>query len=81
MSGVENGYHEQMEAGLLPHSVLERYYFVGRPGQPCNRAVDITAHIEKKIDSIVECRPQGGGSLGSQLRPRLAQCGGGLTQR
>jgi LmbE family N-acetylglucosaminyl deacetylase len=75
MSGVENDYHEHMEAGLQPRSVLERYYFVGRPGQPYNRVVDITAHIEKKIDSIVECRSQGGGNLGSQLRAQLAQQG------
>ena len=75
MAGVDNDYHEQVEAGFQAHTVLERYYFVGRPGQPYNRVVDITAHIEKKIDSIVECRSQGGGNLGSQLRSQLAQQG------
>ncbi len=35
--------------------------------------MDISAHIEKKIDAIVECRSQGGGNLGSQLRARLAR--------
>ncbi|MBK5294238.1 MAG: PIG-L family deacetylase [Acidobacteriia bacterium] len=75
MSGIENDFHEQLEAGLAPHDVLERYYFYGRPGQLYNRVVDITAHIEKKIDSIVECRSQGGGNFGSELRARLVQQG------
>ncbi len=29
----------------------------------------------KKIDAIVECKSQGGGSLGSELRARLARQG------
>ncbi len=73
MCGVPNDYHEHREAGIQPHEVLERYYFYGRPGQAFNRVVDISAHIEKKIDAIVECRSQGGGNLGSQLRARLAR--------
>ncbi len=31
--------------------------------------------MEKKIDAIAECKSQGGGNLGSQLRVRLAQEG------
>ena len=73
MCGVPNDYEEHREAGVQPHQVLERYYFYGRPGQPFNRVVDISAHIEKKIDAIVECKSQGGGNLGSQLRARLAR--------
>lgn len=75
MSGMGNDYPEYAEAGIKPHSVMERYYFVGRPGQPYNRVVDIAPWIEKKIDSIAECRSQGGGNSGSLLRARLAKEG------
>ncbi|MBI3694811.1 MAG: PIG-L family deacetylase [Acidobacteria bacterium] len=73
MCGMPNDFHEHREAGIQPHPVLERYYFYGRPGQPFNRVVDISSHLEKKIDAIVECKSQGGGNLGSQLRARLAR--------
>ena len=75
MAGMPNDYHEHLEAGIQPQKVLERYYFYARPGQPFNRVVDIGAHIEKKLDAIVECRSQGGGNLGSQLRVGLAAQG------
>jgi LmbE family N-acetylglucosaminyl deacetylase len=75
MAGVETDFSEHAEAGILPHEVLERYYFHARPGQDYNRVVDIGPHIEKKLDAIVECRAQGGGNLGSQLRARLAREG------
>src|SRR5713226_8708798 len=73
MCGVPNDFEEHREAGIEPHEVLERYYFYGRPGQSFNRVVDIGSHVEKKIDAIVECKSQGGGNFGSQLRARLAQ--------
>jgi LmbE family N-acetylglucosaminyl deacetylase len=75
MAGMPNDFHEHMEGGFQPHRVLERYYFYGRPGQAYNRVVDISAHVEKKIEAIAECRAQGGGNLGSQLRARLAREG------
>ena len=75
MAGMPNDYHEHLEAGIQPHKVLERYYFYARPGQPFNRVVDVSAHIQKKLDAIVECRSKGGGNLGSQLRNRLAAQG------
>jgi LmbE family N-acetylglucosaminyl deacetylase len=75
MSGIETDYPEHMEAGFMPHEVLERYYFYGRPGQVYNRVVDTGSHIEKKIDAIVECRSQGDGDAGSKLRARLAKEG------
>jgi LmbE family N-acetylglucosaminyl deacetylase len=75
MSAMPNDYPEHMEAGMQPCHIRERYYFYGRPGQAYNRVVDIGAHIENKIDGIVECRSQGGGNLGSQLRARLAAQG------
>jgi LmbE family N-acetylglucosaminyl deacetylase len=73
MCGVPNDFHEHREAGIQPKEVLERYYFHGRPGQPFNRVVDISSHIEKKIDAIAECKAQGGGNRGAQLRERLAR--------
>lgn len=75
MCGIETDYHEHVEAGIQPHPVEERYYFHARPGQPFNRVVDITPYIEKKIASIVECKSQGGGNFGSQLRARLTKEG------
>jgi LmbE family N-acetylglucosaminyl deacetylase len=75
MCGVANEYPEYLDAGVMPHPVGERYYFYARPGQPFNRVVDISAHVEKKIDAIVECKTQGGGNAGSLLRARLAEQG------
>lgn len=75
MSGMSNDYPEHLEAGIEPHSVLERYYFVGRRGQPFNRVVDISSCIEQKIQSIADCKSQGGGNRGSLLRKRLAKEG------
>src|SRR6185436_19516832 len=63
------------EAGFPAQSVNERYYFHAHPDQPFNRVVDIGAHVEKKIDAILECRAQGGGALGAELRSRLAKEG------
>ena len=75
MSGMANDYHEHMEAGIQPHPVKERYYFYARPGQTFNRIVDISSHIDRKIESIVECRSQGGGNHGSLLKAKLAAQG------
>jgi LmbE family N-acetylglucosaminyl deacetylase len=75
MAGMPNDFPEHVEAGHRPHTVRERYYFCARPGQPFNRVIDIGSHIEKKIDAIVECRSQGGGNSGSELRTRLAKQG------
>ncbi len=73
MSGMINDYLEHEAAGLLPHRVKERYYFVARPGQPYNRVVDIHSAVERKIAAIVECKSQGGGGSGSKLRAALAK--------
>jgi LmbE family N-acetylglucosaminyl deacetylase len=73
MSGMANDYPEHFEAGLEPHKVKERYYYVARPGQPFNRVVDIGSSIEQKIEAIAECRSQGGGNSGSRLRVELAR--------
>ena len=75
MCGGETDFAEHLEAGFPAHPVGERYYFCTRPDQRFNRVVDISPHIEKKIDAIVECKSQGGGALGSELRARLAKQG------
>jgi LmbE family N-acetylglucosaminyl deacetylase len=72
MASSENDFEEHLEAGFPARSVNERYYFHAHPDQPFNRVVDIGAHVEKKIDAILECRSQGGGALGARLRARLA---------
>ena len=77
MSGMENDYPEHMlaDVDIEAHGVRERYYYVGRSGQPFNRVVDIGSTIEQKIQSIAECKSQGGGNSGSKLRTRLAEEG------
>ena len=75
MCGMANDFHEHREAGIEPHPVRERYYFVARPGQPYNRVVDISSHLDAKIGALVECKTQGGGNLGAELRARLASQG------
>jgi LmbE family N-acetylglucosaminyl deacetylase len=72
MAGQDHDFHEHFEAGFQPHAVQEQYLFQARPAQPFNLVVDIGAHVEKKIDAICECKSQGGGNRGSQLRSRLA---------
>ena len=75
MAAGPNDFHEHAVAGLEPQKVTERYYFCARPGQPFNRVVDISSHIEKKIDAIVECRSRGDGNRGSIVRAQLAKQG------
>ena len=75
MCGSGSDFAEHLEAGFPAHPVGERYYFWTRPDQRFNRVVDISRHIERKIDAIVECKSQGGGARGSELRARLAKQG------
>ena len=75
MSGASNDFPEHREAGVEPHSVRERYYWVARLGQPFNRVVDVSSMLEQKIRAITECKSQGGGNWGSRLRQRLAKEG------
>jgi LmbE family N-acetylglucosaminyl deacetylase len=74
-AGLANDFHEHFEAGIEAHAVRERYWFHARPGQPFNHVVDIGAHVNAKVDAIVECRSQGQGNAGSLLRARLAKAG------
>ena len=48
-------YPEQMEVGLRPHGVSEKYYFARGP-QLVNRVVDTTAFIPQKIANLKCCK-------------------------
>jgi LmbE family N-acetylglucosaminyl deacetylase len=75
MSGMSTHFPEHQLGGIMPHGVRERYYMVSCPGQPFNRVVDIGSYMEQKLNSLVECKSQGGGDLGSALRKQLAKQG------
>ena len=75
MCDIANEYPEYLEAGITPHSVGEGYYLHTQAGQPFNRVVDISSHVDRKVDAMVECKSQGGGNSGSALRARLAKEG------
>jgi LmbE family N-acetylglucosaminyl deacetylase len=69
---LANEHWEHLEAGFAPRRIQERYFMCASAEQAFNRVVDIGPHIEKKIAAIAECKSQGGGKLGSELRARLA---------
>ncbi len=72
MAGMSKDYPEQLEAGLKPHGVKEKYYFARGP-QIANRVVDISGTIDRKVESIRAVATQGpGGENGARLRARLA---------
>ena len=58
MAGMDKDYPEHFAAGLKPKSVQEKYYFARGP-QLVNRAVDIGAYVEKKIDANLVNKAQG----------------------
>jgi LmbE family N-acetylglucosaminyl deacetylase len=72
MAGSSRDYVEQLEAGLQPHGVSEKYYFARGP-QLINRVVDISASIDQKVESNRVNVTQGpAGENGAMLRARLA---------
>ncbi|MBI4530814.1 MAG: PIG-L family deacetylase [Candidatus Latescibacteria bacterium] len=76
MAGNPKDYPEHLTAGVMPHSVREKYYWVVRPGQPYNRVVDISPYIDRRIEALRVNKAQGpAGSHGSMLRARLTQQG------
>jgi len=76
MAAMDKDYPEQLACGLAPHGVRERYYWVCRPGQPCNRVVDISGHLEPRIAAMSANKAQGpGGAHGRHLRAQLAARG------
>jgi len=73
MAGMDKDYPEHLAAGIEPHGVRERYYWVTRQRQPFNRVVDIGEVIETKVAAISVNKSQGpGGATGSRLKARLA---------
>lgn len=76
MAGMDKDYPEHFAAGLEPHAVREKYYWVARPGQPYNRVVDISDVMDRKIQAMSVNKSQGpAGSQGSHLKARLAARG------
>jgi LmbE family N-acetylglucosaminyl deacetylase len=74
MAGRAHDYPEQFAAGLVPHTVQEKYYYARRP--EVNRVVDVSGVIEQMIDVNRANRAKGpAGSLGSRLRAELAKRG------
>ena len=77
MSGSVD-YPEQLDV-VKPHAVNERYYFARGP-QLVNRIVDISKHIDIKVQSNVVITTQGpGGDNGSRIKKSLAEKGKKLT--
>ena len=78
MAGGGLDYPEHMDAGILPHSVKERYYYARGP-QLVNRIVDISHTIDQKVESNRVIVTQGpGGDAGVRLKERLAKEGKSL---
>ncbi len=72
MAGSSRDYVEQLEAGLKPHGVREKYYFARGP-QLINRIVDITGSIDQKVESNRVNVTQGpAGENGARLMATLA---------
>lgn|SRR5579872_140818 len=77
MAGRDHDYPEQFAAGLKPHAVTEKYYYLRspRPWQ-INRVVDISEEVEQKVDANLANVAKGpGGHHGTQLRAELARKG------
>ncbi|MBM3775906.1 MAG: hypothetical protein FJW37_12205 [Acidobacteria bacterium] len=73
MAGGDKDYPEHFAAGLKPHAVREKYYFACFQ-QAVNRIVDISSHVEKKIEGNLVNKAQGpAGDTGAKLKARLAQ--------
>lgn len=76
MAGADKDYPEQVACGLEPHGVREKYYWVVRPGQPCNLVVDVSPYVETMVAAMSTNKSQGpAGSQGSRLREHLAAQG------
>jgi LmbE family N-acetylglucosaminyl deacetylase len=74
MAGRAHDYPEQFAAGLVPHTVQDKYYYARRP--EITRIVDVSSVIDQVIDANRANRSKGpAGSHGSQLRAELAKRG------
>ena len=70
MAGGHLDEPEQIEAGLQPHSITDRYYYARGP-QQVNRIVDISPYVGKKLKAICANRTQVGNMVKS-MRASLA---------
>lgn len=71
MAGGRLDYPEHFDAGLMPHTVSEMYYYARGP-QLVNRIVDIQAVIEKKVDANLANVTQGpAGNHGARFYNQL----------
>jgi LmbE family N-acetylglucosaminyl deacetylase len=76
MAGCAKDYPEQVQAGLQPYGVKDKYYWTMRPGSPYNHVTDIGPFLDQKIASMAANKSQGpAGSAGRNLKMRLAQQG------
>jgi LmbE family N-acetylglucosaminyl deacetylase len=74
MAGRAHDYPEQLAAGLVLHTVQEKYYYARRP--EINRVVDVSGVVEQIIDANRANRAKGpAGQHGSRLRAELAKRG------
>ncbi len=79
MAGGRLDFPEHFDSGLKPHVVKEKYYFARGP-QLVNRIVDITKHLEVKIEANLANVTQGpAGQSGSALKSRLSKEGKSLS--
>jgi LmbE family N-acetylglucosaminyl deacetylase len=76
MAGLDKDYPEHLAAGLAPHVVRGRMYWVARAGQAMNRVVDVSDYLETKVEALAAHQAQGtAGSTGRRLRATLAAQG------
>ena len=76
MAGLDKDYPEHLAAGLAPHVVRGRMYWVARTGQATNRVVDVSDYLDVKVEAMVAHQSQGtAGSTGRRLRATLASQG------
>lgn len=81
MAGLDKDYPEHLAAGLAPHIVRGRLYWVARAGQPANRVIDVSAYLDQKVDALAVHQVQGpAGSTGRRLRATLATQGRRLPE-
>jgi LmbE family N-acetylglucosaminyl deacetylase len=76
MAGMKTDYPEHLDAGLMPHSPKEVYYYSRAP-QRVNRIVDITNYMDIKVQSNMLNVTKGpaGTAKGKALKERLAKEG------
>jgi LmbE family N-acetylglucosaminyl deacetylase len=76
MAQMDTDYPEHLDAGLVPYGPTERYYY-SRDNKRANRIVDISNHIDKKVEANmlnVTKGPAGQGN-GQKLKDQLAKEG------